>query len=267
MSEIKPDWDDNTPVAPNQFPNSSPPNLIVSYHSPSKGSFDSEKCHFAPCTDLLEISNIGEAIDDEWCTPTGEMDCKLDPDIILSAKAWPTDVSPKHEAFREEVLSLNLSIGERTWNRIERECTELLKSPQLKGNGIELNHLIALSLCFGDYRFHQLQQYLVNCISEPICIREIQSIYHWKTLLEDAFVNLSKVHELPSLNTPSVLKLSPDLQSVLAKYIKSTQRQMKWSADESGGWNIYYILFCETDEKLNKSQSVQRRYLHQSSFK
>ena len=172
------------------------------------------------------IVDSEEAIDDEWCTSTNEDAHILDESIIFSAKAWPANVSPKHWTFKEEVLSLNLSLGERTWNRVESECLELLKYPVFKRNGIELDHLIALSLFFGDYKYHQLQQYLVKCLSDPICIRQIRSIYHWKTSLESAFVKLNNLRRSASSNTVSLLNDDMNSSSIVVKYMASTLNQI-----------------------------------------
>ena len=54
------------------------------------------------------------------------------------------------------------------------------------GINITMHHLIALKLYIGDYRFHPLQDRLMEILHSESSVDEMRSLYHWKTSLEEA---------------------------------------------------------------------------------
>jgi len=140
-------------------------------------------------TDLDDNANSDvkeeEAVEDWLRLSDTEYDETFSPELVLSAKRWPADISPNHDTLQQEILSLDY-IGERTWNRVESECRKMIELPLFKEIGIEIDHLIALSLFLGDYKFDGLQQELMECLQSDCSLNRMRSIYHWKMSVEDA---------------------------------------------------------------------------------
>lgn len=132
--------------------------------------------------------------DDGWCTFTGaEDDRTFNADILLSAPQWPDYIAPKYDTFKEEVLSFMLFL-ERTWNRIESVCS-YVKEAHLKQSGLELEHLIALSLFIGNYNFDSIYYELIDCLSSPTD-GQMQKLYHMKRALQEAFWKLDDIRSI-----------------------------------------------------------------------
>lgn len=131
---------------------------------------------------------------------------------------WPADIKPQFKHLKDEMLHNKYEpLTERTWNGILLKCNKILRGEfdnqrkikwayLLRKNRIKMKHLVALKL-YTDFdhlqrTFKQLwrsssrQKWGTGELKHQ---RKFESFYHWKTALDEAFQELSKVvvkHEL-----------------------------------------------------------------------
>ena len=85
------------------------------------------------------------------------------------------------------------------------------------GSNITMHHLIALKLYIGDYRFHPLQDKLMDALHSESSVDEMRSLYHWKTSLEEAFLLFRDIRRTLNMETPVVFERDMELQCALAR--------------------------------------------------
>ena len=88
-------------------------------------------------------------------------------------------------------------------------------------SGIQMDHLIALKLFTGDYRFGKLQRKLIDCLQHPLHNNQWQSILRWKTTLEEGMLLIKDIRNSLNLKGDVIFTRDISLECLMASVFEN----------------------------------------------